>query len=57
MMQHILIVKIQLRDLTISDNIFKHSFYENTLNPKYDEYEYERGLASIVYNIFDKNTG
>ena len=56
-MQHILIVKIQLRDVTISDNIFKHRFYENTLNPKYDEYEYERGLASIVYNIFDKNTG
>ena len=47
MMQHIPIVKIQLR--------WKDRAYENTRNCNY--YGYQRALASMVYKFFDKKTG
>ena len=40
---------------TISDKILKNRDYEIVKNPKYDGYQ--RALASMVYNCFDKKTG
>ena len=50
-MQHIVI----LTKRTISDKILKDRAYEIVINPKYDGYE--RGLASMVYKVFDKKIG
>ena len=36
-----------------SDKILKDKAFNIAKNPNYDEYQ--RGLASIVYNFFDKN--
>ena len=40
---------------TISDMILKVRAYETVINSTYDGYQ--RGLASMIYNIFDKKTG
>ena len=40
---------------TISDKILKDRAYINAINSKYDGYQ--RGLASMVYRIFEKKTG
>ena len=40
---------------TILDMVFKEKAYEIAINPKYDRYQ--RGLASMLYNFFDKKTG
>ena len=37
---------------TVSDKILKYRASENAINPKYDGNQ--RGLASMVYNFFDK---
>ena len=50
-MQHIVI----LTKRTISDKVLKDRAYEIVINPKYDGYE--RGLASMVYKVFDKKIG
>ena len=50
MMLHIQIVR-----KTVSDKILKDKAYTIAINPKYDEYQ--RGLASMVYKIFNKKTG
>ena len=39
---------------TASDKILRDEAFDITKNPKYDGYQ--RGLASMVYNIFDKKT-
>ena len=39
----------------VSDNILKERVYKIALNPKYDVYQ--RGLASMMYNIVDKKIG
>ena len=53
MIQHILKVKIQQRELfQISDKVFKDRAYKIARND-----EYQRALASMVYNFFDKKTG
>ena len=39
----------------IPGKILKHIVCEIDINPKYDGYQ--RGLASMVYNFFDKKTG
>ena len=39
---------------TASDKILKDKAFNIAKNPNYDEYQ--RGLASIVYNFFDKNS-
>ena len=44
----------ELTRITISDKIFCNGAFTIAKNPKYDEYQ--RGLASIVYNFFDKKT-
>ena len=36
------------------DKVLRDKAFGNTKNPKYDGYE--RGLASMVYNFFDKKT-
>ena len=51
-MQHILTVNI---NAAISDNFLKDKAYEIVINPKHDGYQ--RGLVSVVYTLFDKNTG
>ena len=43
------------RTNSIWDNILKDKFYQIVPNSKYDRYQ--RGLASIVYKFFDKETG
>ena len=40
---------------TVSDKILKNKAYEISVNPKYDWYQ--RELASMLYNSFDKKTG
>ena len=40
---------------TISGKILKDRANEIAINPKYDRYQ--RGLTSLVYNIFDKKIG
>ena len=40
---------------TVSDNVLKDRAYEIALNPRYDRYQ--RGLASMMYKIFDKKIG
>ena len=45
------------RDLTrgtASDKLLRDKAFNITKNPKYDGYQ--RGLASMVYNFFDKNS-
>ena len=37
---------------TTSDKILRNKIFNITKNPKYDEYQ--RSLASIVYNVLDK---
>ena len=39
---------------TASDKIFRDKAFDIAKNPKYDRYQ--RGLASMVYNIFDKKS-
>ena len=39
---------------TSSDKILRDKTFNIAKNPKYDAYQ--RGLASMVYNIFDKKT-
>ena len=40
---------------TVSDKILKDRAYEIAINPKYDGYQ--KGLASMVYKLFDKKAG
>ena len=43
------------KDLTrraVSDNILRDKAFNIAKNPKYDGYQ--RGIASMVYNVFDK---
>ena len=40
---------------TVSDKTLKDGAYQIALNPKY--YGYQRGLAIMVNNFFDKKTG
>ena len=42
---------IQTVKRTVSDNVLKDRAYEITQNSKYDGYQ--RGLARMVYRIFD----
>ena len=44
-----------LAKITISDKILKERAYEIARNRNYDGYQ--RALASMVYNFFDKKTG
>ena len=39
---------------TTSDNVFRDKALNIAKNPKYDGYQ--RGLASLVYNFFDKKS-
>ena len=39
----------------VSDHILKERVYKIALNPKYDVYQ--RGLASMMYNIVDEKIG
>ena len=39
---------------TVSDKILRDKAFNIAKNPKYDEYQ--RGLASMVYKFFDKNS-
>ena len=43
-----------LKRRTAADNILRDKAFNITKNPKYDGYQ--RGLASMVYNFFDKKT-
>ena len=43
------------KDLAISDKDLIEKAYEIARNPKYNRYQ--RALASMVYNFFDKKTG
>ena len=43
-----------LKRRTFSDKVFRDKAFNIAENPKYDEYQ--RGLASIVYNFFDKKS-
>ena len=38
---------------TAADKVLCDKAFDIAKNPKYDEYQ--RGLASMVYNFFDKN--
>ena len=40
---------------TVSDKILRDKSYKIAVNPKYDGYQ--RGLASMVYEVFNKKTG
>ena len=40
---------------TASDKILRDKAFNIAKNPKYDEYQ--RGLASLVYKLFDKVRG
>ena len=53
MTQHILIVQIWLKT-TQSDKVLKDKSFGIGNNPKYDGYQ--RGLASMVYKLFDKKS-
>ena len=39
---------------TASDKVLKNKAFRIASNPKYDGYQ--RGLASMIYNFFDKKT-
>ena len=39
---------------TFSDKVLKDKAFDIAKNPKYDGYQ--RGLASVVYKLFDKNS-
>ena len=39
---------------TASDKVLRDQAFNVAKNPKYDEYQ--RGLASMVYKVFDKNS-
>ena len=39
---------------TASDKVLRDKAFNIAKNPKYDGYQ--RGLASMVYNVFDKNS-
>ena len=43
-----------LNKRTQSDKVLRDKFFEIANNPKYDGYQ--RGLASIVYKLFDKKS-
>ena len=43
-----------LKRRTVADNVLRDKAFNIAKNPKYDGYQ--RGLASMVYNFFDKNT-
>ena len=53
MMQHILIVKISLREL-FQEKIIIDQAYKIARNSGYDKYQ--KALASMVYTFFDKKT-
>ena len=40
---------------TVSDKILRDKSYKIAVNPKYDGYQ--RGFASMVYEVFNKKTG
>ena len=40
---------------TAADKVLRDKAFNIAKNPKYDD-EYQRGLASMVYNLFDKKT-
>ena len=46
--------KKKLEKITQSDTVFKDKAFEIANNPKY--YGHQRGLASIVYKLFDKKS-
>ena len=43
-----------LKRRTTADNVLRNKAFNIAKNPKYDGYQ--RGLASMVYNFFDKKT-
>ena len=43
-----------LKRRTASDKILRDKTFNIAINPKYDEYQ--RGIASMVYNFFDKKS-
>ena len=43
-----------LKRRTFSDKVLRDKAFNIAKNPKYDGYQ--RGLASMVYNFFDKNS-
>ena len=43
-----------LKRRTFSDKVVRDKAFNIAKNPKYDIYQ--RGLASIVYKLFDKNS-
>ena len=43
-----------LTKITVSDNIWRDKPFSIAKNPKYDGYQ--KGLASMVYKIFDKTS-
>ena len=43
-----------LKRRTSADNVLRDKTFDIAKNPKYDGYQ--RGLASMVYKIFDKKT-
>ena len=53
MMQHILIIKY-LTKRTAADKVLRDKAFNIAKDPKYDGYQ--RGLASMVYEIFDKKS-
>ena len=53
MMLHILLVKI-LQKRTVADKILRNRAFNIAKDQKYDGYQ--RGLASMVYNFFDKKS-
>ena len=45
---------VDLNKRTAADKVLQHKAFNTAKNPKYDGYQ--RGLASMVYNFFDKKT-
>ena len=43
-----------LKRRTAADNVLRNKAFNIAKNPKYDGYQ--RGIASMVYNFFDKKT-
>ena len=43
-----------LANRTQSDKVFRDKAFKIASDPKYDEYQ--RGLASMVYKVFDKKS-
>ena len=43
-----------LKKRTTSDKVLRDKAFNNAKNPKYDGYK--RGVASLVYNFFDKKS-